>query len=743
MRTNHHLLLAASIVMAIFMISFSIEAGQKPVEATLVSDSEQVVVGEEFRVGVSLKISDGWHIYWTYPGNTGKPTRVKFSSNQDHTKVLEPSFPYPKIFDDANLDELSFGYVHEVLIPANAMVFDSPPDAHTTIRAKVTYLACKNSCVTGSATPKLTLTVGDQKIPSPMATKFDAVQSQLPKDLPSKDAYLESLSYHNGHFKLRIAMPGVSAAKGFVPSWIQGSTCKIDSYDIIKPKDNHPLYLEIALHGRSCLPGAGGLLLAKTNDRTKDAKFLPFRIKARSIQKHHEAPPPTSANLKTTSADIPVTGHGSQDSLWLMLLFAFLGGMILNVMPCVIPVVIPKLLHVVRTAQKTTDPATRRKLLWSNALAYSAGVLSTLLALATVVVILKHVGHEVGWGFQFQNPWFLIFMVSLLLVLGLGMLHVFPLQSSSHSDDLKHLRKTRRKSPLLESFLTGLLVTFLGTPCTAPMLGPALGYAFTAGDLDVFVLLTAVALGLSFPFLMLGAWTGWAKILPKKVTERYDRVMRGMAFLLFGTAVWLLGVLADGYGTQALSSTLWFCLVLATGAWLFGLMASESEPWKKRLLKLAPILLIAVLAGWWLLEIPTESQAAQQPVLRSSVGIGWQTFDENKLAELRKSGKTVFVDFTAQWCMNCKANERLVIETQKTKAIIDDLQIATLKADNTRRDPMIQKWLKSYHRAGVPMYLVFPSCSGDDKTILLPEILTPSILHAALKKAGPSKTNCQ
>ncbi len=739
MSKHPKLLLAAALATITLASSVSLAAHLKPVTASLVSDSQQVAVGEEFRVGVRLEIADGWHIYWTYPGNTGKPTRVKFSSNQNHTKVLQPSFPYPKVFDASNVDELSFGYEHEVLIPANAMVFDTPDGGKTSISAHVTFLACKNSCVTGSADPSLTLAVGEHRRPSSMAAEFDATQGQLPKSLGSKDAYLESLSYHAGHYKLSISLPGVSRAKGFVPSWIQGSSCKIDRYEIHEPDDG-PIYMELDLHGNSCLPGAGGVLLAQKKDSGKDDKFVPFRIKASSAQ--NAGPKVVTQATETKSAQTPASGTDGQSSLWLMLLFAFLGGMILNVMPCVIPVVIPKLLHVVRTAQKTSDPATRRKLLWANALAYSGGVFSTLLALATLVVILKHVGHEVGWGFQFQNPWFLIFMVSLLLVLGLGMLHVFPLQSSSHSDDLKHLRKTRRNSPLLESFLTGLLVTFLGTPCTAPMLGPALGYAFSTGDLEVFVLLTAVAFGLSFPFLMLGAWTGWAKILPSKVTERYDRVMRGMAFLLFGTAVWLLGVLADGYGAQALASTLWFCLVLGASAWLYGLLVSESEPWKKRLLKLLPIALLVAAAGWWLLEIPSGSQQTTEPQLRSRVGIQWKTFDENKLAELRKSGKTVFVDFTAGWCMNCKANERLVIETQKTKAIIDRLKIVSLKADNTRRDPVIQKWLKRYHRAGVPMYLIFPACAKDEKTILLPEILTPSILRDALEKAGPSKESC-
>jgi thiol:disulfide interchange protein DsbD len=425
----------------------------------------------------------------------------------------------------------------------------------------------------------------------------------------------------------------------------------------------------------------------------------------------------------------------------MMLLLALLGGMLLNIMPCVIPVVVPKLLHVVRTAQQADDPAERRRLLWTNALAYTGGVLATLLSLAVLVLVLKHIGHRVGWGFQFQNPWFLVFMIGLLLVLGLGMLHVFPLQSSRHADDMKQLRRTRRRSPLLESFLTGLLVTFLGTPCTAPALGPALGYAFTAGDVEIVLLLAVVGLGLASPFLLIGAWTGWTRVLPRRVTERYDRIMRGMAFLLFGTAVWLLDVLAEGYGSRAALATVWFCLALAAAAWLFGLISDASERWRRRLLKLLPLVLAVGLFGCWVLDF-SAPQAGRPLRLQSEVGIRWQPFSEQRLAELRRAGKTVFIDFTAEWCMNCKANEELFIETEATRELIEQLDVAAVMADHTRHDPVIQTWLERYGRAGVPMYLIFPACARNDQAILLPEILTSERLHAALKKAGPSRGGC-
>ena len=443
------------------------------------------------------------------------------------------------------------------------------------------------------------------------------------------------------------------------------------------------------------------------------------------------------AAVKPAVAGTPAAGE--RESLWLMLLFAFLGGLLLNVMPCVIPVVVPKLLSVVRTAQKAGDEE-RRQVLMSNGLAYAAGVITTMLTLGVTVVVLKLVGREVGWGFQFQNPWFLLFMISLMLVLGLGMLHVYPLKSPSHADQLKSIKKQRRRKPRWESFLTGLLVTFLGTPCTAPMLGPALGYAFTAGTVEILLLMATVGLGLSAPFLLLGVWTGWTRILPTRVSERYDRLMRGMAFLLFGTGVWLLGVLASAYGADAAQGAIWFLLALALGCWVFGLLTSDADAWGKRLARLAPLALVVALFGFWVLDFPS---AAALSAAKTSAGeqglIKWVPFTEQKVQALQRGGKTVFIDFTADWCMNCKANEKMVIETEATRALMDQLAVVPVKADNTRHDPVIQRWLKRYGRAGVPMYIVLPACGTIQQAEALPEILTPGILHQALKRAGASR----
>ncbi len=411
-------------------------------------------------------------------------------------------------------------------------------------------------------------------------------------------------------------------------------------------------------------------------------------------------------------------------------------------MPCVIPVVVPKILHLVRsTGREQESPRERRTVLLRNGFAYTGGVLITLLSLGALVAILRYAGTEVGWGFQFQNPWFLTLMIALLVVAGFGMLKVFPLQSSTHVEDLKTCKQYRHKDPLLESFMTGLLVTFLGTPCTAPFLGPALGYAFAQNTANILLFMAVVGLGLSTPFLALSVWTGWTRILPTRVSPTYDRVLRGMAFLFFGTALWLGGVLADGYGAKAAFQVLWFVLVLSLGCWIFGLMVSEADPWNKRLIRLLPIAVVIGLFGAWMLSFDDRDRN-HQVAAPASAGISWQPFSDASLHQLRGQGKTVFIDFTAEWCLNCKVNERLVIETDEIRTVLDRLGIAALKADYTTRDPVIQRWLQRFGRAGVPLYIVFPACRSDDQVMVLPEILTTGALRTALESAGPSRDSC-
>lgn len=718
---------------------------RNPVRVRLVANVDTAGRDEPFYIGAYFEIMSDWHIYWTFPGNTGQPTRVAFELDERHGMIAAPTFPAPKAYEVDNPEALSFGYGGSLLVPAETVVYDSEA-ATVEIRAAVSWLACKHLCVKGKAKPELRLPVADQAKPSEWKARFERTVARLPAPLDSERAWLESLVYEHGRYEARFVVTGFSEVVRFVPRWMFGGFCKI--VDFGKERDAQGRFVaRLSLVGESCLPGAGGVVIGRSAGAPAGGQPEVFAV-------HAYGPPDQEAAVEP-DARVAVSGSESgpepstpaiptpraSDSILLLLLFALLGGLLLNVMPCVIPVVVPKLLGVVRTAEKADDPAAKRRLLTISGIAYFAGVEATMMALGTTVVVLKHLGHEVGWGFQFQNPWFLAFMISLLVVLALGMLEVFSLKSSQHQDQMSWLAKLFYQDPVLGSFLTGLLVTFLGTPCTAPMLGPALGYAFTASSIEILAFLLTVGAGLALPFLLLGVWTGWTRILPRKVSERYDRAMRGLAFLLFATAVWLLSVLGDAYSATAAVNMIWFVTVLAFAGWLFGRLTGSTDPLRRRLIVLAPIAVAVILFGIWVLEFPDANQA-RAATLRSGI-ITWDAFSNARLAEVRAEGKTVFVDFTADWCMNCKANEKLVIEKEATKAILDELGVATLKADHTRFNPEIHTWLKRHHRAGVPMYLLFPACQPDEGAVLLPEILTSSLLHGALVQAGPSREGCE
>ncbi|NOZ85466.1 MAG: DUF255 domain-containing protein [Deltaproteobacteria bacterium] len=734
-------------------IRANVEAAKKsssPVKVELVTSVEKAQVGSQFRLGVLLKMDRGWHIYWTFPGNTGKPTRVSFEADRSCSAVEEPSYPAPEVYKGKSNDELSFVYNRQVLIWSDAVVFDKPESGKAEFRAKVEWLACRNSCVPGSADLALSLALGKHPAASKYKDLFEKAVEKTPRPLPLNTSLLENLEFKNGTLSMRVKVHGLSEVTRFVPTWLQSTACMISGYSINESGPNTYM-LNVSLKGPDCLPWAGGVI--ETKRKAGKGGKEPVTAYYRAIA--HTG----GAGTETTGAETPLSKeerhvssragtkkqgespNSTKYGFWLFLLLAFLGGMILNIMPCVIPVVVPKLMHLVRTANRIQDPIDRKRHLFKNALAYTAGVMLTMLAIGGIVVILRSIGVEVGWGFQFQNPYFLVFMIALLLVLGLGMLEVFPLRAGKHAEGLRKLKSYRGKSPLLESLMTGLLVTFLGTPCTAPMLGPALGYAFTRGTFEILLLLAVVGFGLSFPFLVLGVWTGWTGILPKRVSKRYDRIMRGLSFLLFATGVWLVGVLADGFGIPAATRVLWLLLGLAFAAWIFGIWAREEEGWGKRLTKLLPLLVLVFLLGWYILDFSKQNDASRS-FLSSSAGIEWTEFSEERLNALKGRNKPLFLDFTAEWCMNCKFNEKTVIETEHTRDMLKKLGFLAIKADNTRRSPVINKWLKRFGRAGVPMYLVYPPCASDGQAAVLPEILTRGILDNALKEAA-AKTYCK
>lgn len=415
----------------------------------------------------------------------------------------------------------------------------------------------------------------------------------------------------------------------------------------------------------------------------------------------------------------PVAEGAARPGLGWVLLLAFAGGLLLNLMPCVLPVLSLKALSFVEQARETRAQGLKL------GLAFTAGVLLSFWALAALVLALKQGGQAVGWGFQFQEPGFVLFMAGLMTLFALNLFGVYEIVLPGGA--MQGLHKAAQGQGLAGAFGHGLVITLLATPCTAPFLGSALGYAFAAPALELGLVFTAVALGLAAPYVALGAVPGAHRWLPKPGPWML-RFKEAMGFLLLATAAWLLWVLGRQAGSDALAWALGLLLALAALAWAWGAWGGPLAPPARRRW------LIPLLLGLLALALGQLGPRALrvEPAARGPLGAaeGWAAWDAHEVERLRKAGTPVFVDFTADWCWTCKVNERAVLARPEVKAAFAAKGVVLMKADWTRRDPAITAALRSYGRSGVPLYIWYPKGGGPE---LLPELLTPGIVLKALE----------
>lgn len=426
-----------------------------------------------------------------------------------------------------------------------------------------------------------------------------------------------------------------------------------------------------------------------------------------------------------TAIDVPVTllpppGAETGGSILKFLLLAFLGGLLLNIMPCVLPVLSIKALSLVGQSGSS-----RGKIL-AGSLAYTAGIIVSLAALALVVILLKLSGELVGWGFQFQNPVFVLTLVSIVFVFALSLFDVFVITAPG----MTAMSKASGHGGLGGSFLSGAFAVLLATPCSAPFLGTALGFAFSQSPMVILAVFLSVGAGLSLPFLLLGIWPGFTRIIPKP--GAWMNIFKEiMGFLLIATDLWLLSVLYHQTGGRGLLTAVIFLALLAFASWLYGRFGKPSFPRKKRAAAIALALGI-VLAG--AVTVPDFGSPAEAGTAKEAPNIpeAWEEFSPALLKEYTAAGEPVFLAFGARWCLTCTTNERTVLYTA---GMIDDFKTAgvrLLHGDYTNKDEEIGRILARYEKGGVPFYALYPP--GGDEPIILPEIITRNMLRELLEK---------
>ena len=678
-----------------------------PVRARLLADVTSVQVGRDFTLGVLLKQDPGWHTYWAWPGDAGQATEVEWQTPPGFD-VAPLQWPGPHRYQEEDLTV--FGYADEVMLLAPVQTPAVLPD---TLRftAEVNWLVCREICIPGGATLSLHLETGEAE--PAHADLFDRYRAMVPAPLSEADpvSWRPTVEAHGGG-ALRVAvevaadyeggeppgffpLPGGDGASLDVGALVEQEPKRTRSELRIEPYPGEPLPRQ--MDGVIAFPGAGG-----------ERRFRTIRFDLRE------------SGIDLLAAEFG-TAPGGASSLWGYLLMAVIGGLILNLMPCVLPVISLKALSLV--SQGGEEPRRVRQL----GLAFSAGVVLTFLVLAALVTALKAGGEQIGWGFQFQSPGFVLLLTGLVFVLALSL---FGLVTIRLPGSVGALGGAAQGEGLGHSFFNGVLATVLATPCTAPFLGTALGFAFSQPAPVVFAVFAAIGAGLSLPYLALAWQPRWIRFLPRP-GGWMERFKQAMGFLLMATVLWLLWVVGKQLGMEAVVWTCAFLLSLALGAWIVGTWIDLRTSTIRRRAAWAASLVIA-LGGYSLFLHPLlASPAGSGAPLEAE---GWEKFDVQRLESLLAQNRHLFIDFTAEWCWTCKVNERVVLSDPDVRDRFEELDVVLVKADWTNRNPEITRMLSAFGRSGVPLYVIFPA-GRPREPIVLPEVITKGIVLEGLERA--------
>ena len=685
------------------------------VTAELLAPASAVQPGETIRLGLRQRIIPHWHTYWLNPGASGLPTRIDWSL-PDGARAEAIEWPAPSRFATGPVS--NYGYAGEVtLLSAIHVPASLKPGARFPVKARVDWLVCNEVCIPEQVELSLELPViaaGTPRQPgSPLIDKAVAA-------LPARSPWPVRLEKGPGGLRLSAESSALAALRP-VEAWFYAAEWGKTQHATPQPMslDGDRFSLRIATGEAPPTVGetvAGILSLHDAAGRRHD-----YQITAEVAA----APPGSLDTPLPTPGAQTTTAPGADDSLQLgaALLFALLGGLILNLMPCVFPVLSIKALSLLRHAHQ----APRQTRL--QGLAYTAGVLASFSLLACVLLALKAGGSEVGWGFQFQSPVFVLGVAYLMFAVGLSLsgLINFGAAAAGVGTGLAD------KPGYAGSFFTGVLASVVATPCTAPFMGAALGFALAQPAPVLLAVFLSLGLGLALPYLLLSFWPALQRLLPRPGAWM-ERLKEGLAFPMYGAAVWLVWVLAQQAGPNAIAIALGGMLAIAFAAWLTHHSHGARPLARHGGRGLALLTLAAALGGGYLGVSGDNARAASAAPL---AGQAWEPYSKARFDALRAEGKPVFVNFTAAWCITCLANEKVALSSPDVEAAFHKAGITYLKGDWTNKDPQISAHLADFGRSGVPLYLLYPAGSSDKAAVqVLPQLLTPASVLAAIDQAS-------
>jgi len=661
------------------------------VETFITLETQGVAPGQTVWAALTQNIRPHWHTYWINPGDSGIPTEIKWTLPEGW-KADAITWPAPQRFPIGPL--VNFGYADQVhllvplTVPANAV-----PGQAVTLDAKVDWLVCEDICIPESADLSIAVPVvaGTAAVEPDAAPLFTKARASLPVPSP----YAATLSPGDKAHRLTLAAPGLD--KGKI------SDVFFFPHDYKVAASNEAQKLTLGADGLTLSLVPGGALPA--GPVTGVLTFME-ELDGQSVRH-------AFVLEASVGAAGPATGGEGQTSWATALLLALLGGAVLNLMPCVFPVLSMKALALLQHG-----PSHARR----HGLAYTAGVLACFGVVAGALIALRAGGAAIGWGFQLQDPLVVAILAYVMLLLGLSLSGVFTLGGSVMGVG----QGLAGRDGLAGSFFTGVLATVVATPCTAPFMGTALGFAITQPWPVALSVFLALGLGMALPFLALSFSPALLTRLPRPGLWM-ERVKQGLAFPLYASAAWLVWVLSIQAGPAALATVLAGMVAIAFAAWVYGQTRLSGGAGRTIGSLLAVLALGGAVAGAGTARtVPVPEQTAGAKPASSD----YQPWTAEKQAELTGQGKPVFVNFTAAWCVTCLVNERTSLSTDAVKAAMKAKGVAYLKGDWTNRDATIARVLESHGRSGVPLYLVF--LPGKSEPVILPQILTEGIVLEAL-----------
>ena len=739
-------------------------SADKPhVHVQLVFRNAKVYPGGGDHGGLYFKLEPGWHVYWKNPGDAGLPPNIHWTL-PDGVTAGPLQFSAPKRLPLGPL--MDYGYEDEALYPFRLEIAKSVKPRAAVLHAKVDWLVCSTSCIPGKADLEITQEIvaeapAKDSDDGPGAEIWKRLAVKLPDALPASDRTFFQptkdgfrLTAETGRRESSaVFFPAdqdiidnpapqkfTATARGFTLDLKKDANLKANPAQLrgVLELSGGRAYEVVALAG-SATSGVGEKTTAAGSSELRAAATqtepAAQQTAATSSSDTTSAPsgttPAATATATPTASSAPSTSGGTtqkKTGLFEALGLAFLGGLLLNLMPCVFPVLFLKGLALCRSGIEA------RSALRLHGLVYTAGIVASFWALVGTLLVLKAAGSKIGWGFQFQSPVVLSLMAGLLFFLGLSLAGQFEIGLTLTSAG----GSLAAKQGYAGSFFTGVLAVVVATPCTAPLMGAAIGYALAQSAVVSFAVFTALALGLAAPYVALTLQPAWARLLPKPGVWM-DVLKQAVAVPIFGTAIWLAWVVAQAYGADLLGLLLVSFLLLAIAGWFLGRWPVKRWATVVAALVVALAMVLIVSSSNYLaspgpstlkisLQMTPEMEAQRE---NNAVG-HWGFWTVDEVARAESHGHPVFVDFTASWCLSCQVNERVALTRPEVMQAFQAKGVVLLKADWTRHDEAITHALEGLGRSGVPTYALYVPGQGEAQ--LLPEVLTSGIVTDALDK---------